>query len=185
MNVYSFLLILILAAGAGCTQHKDRAALMRGVKTTQLQLDCKHTDLPSLLITVPSGFASDWTKEARYDKFFIFDPADTGEVQKGMILIDVTPAPPKQIPDSADYKKSLGTLNGEEVQWREMTFIEESDSSKVYQREMQTNAPYRSLSFVDKKMVIHAFVVGSDPKLVELLTACVETLKALPSKPNL
>jgi hypothetical protein len=34
-------------------------------------------------------------------------------------------------------------------------------------------------------MVVHAFVVGSDPKLVEILTAAVETLKVLPSKPNL
>ena len=102
-----------------------------------------------------------------------------------MIVLDVTPAPGKQIPDSAKYQKSLGTMQGEEVQWREMTMVDEADSSTVYQREMQTNAPYRSLSFVDKKMVVHAFVVGSDPKLVELLTACVETLKTLPSKPNL
>jgi hypothetical protein len=34
-------------------------------------------------------------------------------------------------------------------------------------------------------MVLHAFVVGSDLELVERLTASVETLRIIPSQPNL
>ncbi len=186
MNVHSLCaLVLVVVLATGCASRKDRSGLLRGVKTEQLILKCAHTDLPDLTITVPAGFVADWTKEARYDNFYLFDPADTGEVQKGMIVIDVTPESRKQIPDSVDFQKFIGTLGGKDIQWRELTFVDELDSSKVYQREVQTNVLYEPLSYVDKKMVVHAFVVGSDPKLVEILTAAVETLKVLPSKPNL
>ncbi|MEP7218663.1 MAG: hypothetical protein ABI876_07080 [Bacteroidota bacterium] len=179
-------LISILTIG-GCVPRKDRSGLLKGIKTAQVRLDPRHTELPPLEITLPDGFVASWTTEAKYDQFYIFNPADTGDVQHAMLVVEVTPYPPRQIPDSARFEKSRGGIGDIDVDWRELTIIDEIDSAKLYQREMTTGEVFKKGggTYADKGIAFHAFVVGSDPKLVEKLTAAVETVKVLPARPNL
>jgi hypothetical protein len=178
--------LLLLIIVAGCAKVKDRSVLLRGVETRQVRLELKHTKISDLSIRVPVGFMSEWTEEAHYDKFFIYMPQDTGDVQKGMITLDITPNPPKLIPDTAKYARSIGRIGEHEVPWREMTVVDD-DGAKLYQREMVTKDIFTGLENYGSTsgIVLHAFVVGSDSLLVERLTAVVETLALPPLKPNL
>jgi hypothetical protein len=176
-------LIVVLAA---CAKVKDRSVLLRGVAMHDVRLELKHTNITDLNIRVPAGFVSEWTEEAHYDKFFLFEPKDTGDVQQGMVTLDITPDPAKLIPDTAKYQRSVGKMGEHEVQWRERTIVND-DGSKLFQREMVTHDLFAGLEKYGKQqgLVLHAFVVGSDSNLVERLTAVVETISLPPSKPNL
>lgn len=188
----SVVLIVVLIAMlfvTGCIPRKDRGELLKNVETLAVRMENTHTDVPDLLIRVPSGFVVEWTKEARYEKYFIYNPKDTGEVQKAMAIIDITPYPARHIADTAKgLKKSIGTIGGEEgseVIWKEFT-VEELGSEPLYQRETTVTGLFEEADrFKEVKNVLHAFIVGTDPDLVEILTASVETITVLPRKPNL
>jgi hypothetical protein len=177
---------LIIALFTGCAKVKDRSILLRGVPTQPITMALAHTKVGDLTMRVPAGFVAEWTQEARYDKFFIYEPKDTGDVQKGMVTLDITPDPAKLIADTSKYERSIGKMGDHEIQWRERTVVGD-DGSKLYQREMVTRDLFSGLENYskDKGVVLHAFVVGSDSLLVERLTATVETIAMPPLKPNL
>ena len=183
---FLFPILAVAALGMGCAKVKDRSGLLRGVATQDVRLELRHTKISDLTIRIPTGFVSEWTEEAHFDKFFIYRPQDTGDVQKGMVTLDVTPNPPKMIPDTASYTRSIGHIAGHDAQWREMTVVE-LDGAKLYQREMVTKDIFTGLENYSnlQGLVLHAFVVGSDSLLVERLTAVVETIALPPLKPNL
>jgi hypothetical protein len=184
-NASIILAILAVLATAGCTPRKDRARLLRDVETIAVRMVNEHTGLPDFLIKVPTGFVVEWTRESRYDKYFIYNPRDSGDVQKGMAVIDVTPYPARQIPDSLKVKRSIGQMAGHDVKWTEYT-VGEPGEPALYQREMTSYAPFEEIEkYKDHKNALHVFVVGSDQNLVEILTAAAETITILPRKPNL
>lgn len=181
--------LLVMLFATGCIPRKDRGELLKNVETLAVRMENTHTDVPDLLIRVPSNFVVEWTKEARYEKYFIYNPRDTGEVQKGMAIIDITPYPALHIADTAEnLEKSIGMIGGEkgrEVIWKEFT-VEELGSAPLYQRETTVTGMFEEADkFREVKHSLHAFIVGSDPELVEVLTASVETITVLPRKPNL
>lgn len=179
------LAILVALAAAGCAPRKDRAKLLQNVETVSVRMVNEHTGLPDFLIRVPPGFVVEWTKEARYEKYFIYNPQDTGDVQKGMAVIDVTPFPARQIPDSLKVSRSIGTMGGRDVKWTEYT-VQEPGEPPLYQRETTSYDLLKDLvKYQEEKPAIHVFVVGSDEALVEMLTASAETLSILPRKPDI
>lgn len=187
MNRYAALLVpaVIPLLIVGCTPRRDRARLLKDVETIAVRMENLHTRVPDLLIRVPTRFVVEWTSEARYDKYFIYDPKDTADVQKGMVMIDVAPFPARQIPDTSDVGRSIGTIDGHDVIWREYV-VEDMEGPPLHQREMTSAEVFEEAErFVEEKRVLHAFVVGTDPELVELLTGAVETITVLPRKPNL
>ncbi len=184
-NALSVGALLAVLVTAGCTPHKDRSKLLQDVELLTVRMVNEHTGLPDLLIKVPSGFVVEWTKEARYEKYFIYDPKDSGDVQSGMAVIDVTPYPSTLIADSLKIQRSIGDLAGANVVWKEYS-IEEPGTPTLYQREMTSNKIFAEASkYKDEAFTMHAFVVGTDHDLVEILTASVETITVLPQKPNL
>lgn len=176
--------VICVTSFEGCTRRKDRAELLRGIRLAELRLQPKHTDVNDMSMKAPDGFAVEWTAEAQEDKFYIYDPRDTGSVQQAMIVIDITRAPSKLIPDTAAYERSLGQASGHDVQWRERTIVDD-EGTKVHQREMVTADLLADAAAGDARFLMHAFVVGSNETLVERLAASVETITVLPAKPNL
>lgn len=188
-SAVSIAVLLALLFITGCIPRKDRGKLLKNVETLAVRMENTHTNVPDLLIRIPSGFVVEWTKESRYEKYFIYNPKDTGEVQKGMVILDITPYPARHIADTVEnLKKSIGTIGGEdgkEVIWKEYT-VEEIGSAPLYQRETTLAGLFEDADrFKEVKNTLHAFIVGSDPDLVELLTASVETITVLPRKPDL
>lgn len=180
------LLGLLALSAPACARKKNRAALLKGVPTETARLENEHTGVDDMEITVPSGYVVEWTSEARHDKYYVYRPSDTAEVQRAMVVLDVTSAIVKMIPDTASYERVVGRLAGHDVEWRERTVLE-IDGSRLYQREMTTREPLRSKDVYHRveRPAIHAFVVGWDEAEVERLVAAVETLRMLPMKPNL
>jgi hypothetical protein len=176
----------LIATAAGCAApRKDRTSLLKGIPTKQVHLAPTHTGAPEIVMTVPAQYAVDWTEEARYDNFLIFDPQDTGVVQRGMIAVNITPKPVQHVEDSVKGTYSIGSISGNDLKWRETT-DPGFDDVPVYQREATQKELLKTYPSPDKNgpLVVHVFIVGSDPKLVELLMGAVETMKILPGKPN-
>jgi hypothetical protein len=179
------LLASMLALAAGCIGAKDRSELLKGIPTTRIRLAPQHTDAPDMLITLPKGFQADWVKEARYDKFYIYDISDTGATQRALLIIDVTPSPYLSIPDTTTVEKSRGSIDGQKVIWREAIY--KDDTVQVYQREMVQPDLLKIYQSADRlgPLQLHAIVAGHDRDLVEKLAGSVETIHLLPSRPNL
>lgn len=186
MKTFPILLAIVLLLASGCAKVKDRSALLRDVPTEQVRMEPRHTQISGMTILIPKGFVVEWTEEARYDKFYIYEPKDTGDVQQGMVTIDITPDPAKLIPDTATYERSRGKMGEMEIQWRERSVIE-PPAAKLFQREMVTRDIFKDAEKYNRHegLVLHAFVVGTDSLLVERLTATVETIALVPMKPNL
>lgn len=176
---------ILLLAMPGCIPKKDRAKLLEDVPTSELRLDPKNTEAAELTMKVPAGFQSDWTSNAQYDKFIIFDPSDSGDVQRGMVIVNITPIPLAHVPDSIDDDHSMGAIEGKSLKWRETVAYGE-DSVRIYQREAVQTELLKLYPSPDREgpLIVHVFVVGRDPKLVELLMGAVETIKIIPGKPN-
>lgn len=177
--------LLMTGLLGACAPKKDRSALLKGIPTEKIRLEMEHTTAPDLEITVPKGFIANWAKEARYDKFYIYDPADTGVTQRGLLIVDLSPTPALSIPDSAKTDKSRGTIADESVTWREAVLKDETPH--VHQREMVQKDLLGRYQSSDNAgpIILHAIIAGSDSTLVERLTASVESIKVLPAKPNL
>jgi len=186
MKTFSILLALVVLLLPGCAKVKDRSALLRDIPTEQVRMEPRHTQVAGMTLRIPKGFVVEWTEEARYDKFYIYEPKDTGDVQQGMVTLDITPDPAKLIPDTAKYERSVGKMGEHEVQWRERT-VTEPPAAKLFQREMVTRELFKDAEKYNRVegLVLHAFVVGTDSLLVERLTATVETISLVPMKPNL
>jgi hypothetical protein len=177
---------ILAAAIGGCTPHKDRTELLKGVRTEEVRLESKHTGGPTIVMPVPEGFGLDWTEDARHDNFILYDPKDTSTVQRGMIIVNITPFF-VQHGDTGEADRSIGKIAGAELEWREtvMPILEGADT--VFQREAVQKELLKGYPSPDKNgpLLLHVFVVGSDPKLVEMLMGCVESMKILPGKPNI
>ncbi len=162
---------------AGCMEYKDRSVLLEGVTTVEKDLTMKHTGIPDMKISLPEGYEVSWEKMAEFDKFFIFNPDDSVGINPGMILLDVGPSPYRVIGDTAEFTESGGTIAGHDVVWKERS-IKEGRDNVLHHREMTSGtvlAEYKN----DKgeSFKIRVFVVGSNPDLVELLTACSQTIR--------
>jgi hypothetical protein len=171
------LLAVVVAVGA-CRSSKDRSALLDGVATVEHRLNTRIMPVPDLTIRVPEAMSDiEWDRHARFDNFFITNPGDTGEVQQGMIVINVSPSTMSFIADTVDVDEFIGTIAGQDVVWREYTVVG-PDGSQLYQREtvqQELFAPFKA--HPDQPAVLlQAFIVGSNYDLVEKLTASVETL---------
>lgn len=179
------LVIPLVLISAGCVARKDRSGLLKGIPTTQVRLEPQHTDAPDLMITLPQGFQAEWVKEARYDKFYIYNLADTGATQRALLIVDLSPTPILSIDDTAKVEKSRGDVAGNKVIWTESVFHD--DTVNVYQRETIQRDILKIYQGTDHSgpLVLHAIVAGRDRDLVEKLTASVETIQVLPGKPNL
>ncbi|HVZ41395.1 MAG TPA: hypothetical protein VHI13_19095 [Candidatus Kapabacteria bacterium] len=178
--------VLIMGMATGCTPRKDRSAQLRGVRMEEIRLLNRHTGVNDITMMVPEGFASEWTRENRFDKFFVYSPADTGQTQRGMLVIDVEPSPIHIIPDTAECERYRGRVADADVIWRERTITGDA-GERLYQRETMTAElfPQSRIRNVSEPVMFHAFVVGSDSILVNRLTAAVETIRFQPLKPNL
>jgi hypothetical protein len=178
--------LLPLVLLVGCVPHKDRSGELKGIRTVRVRIVNTQTKAPDLEITLPEGFSVISEDRWQYDKFYIQDSRDSGETQRGLIQLDVTPSPLQSIRDTNKFERSRGSIAAEDVDWREARIVDES-GVPIYQREMTQSTLLKNFRSPDGRgaLVLHALVTGSDPKVVEQLTASVETIKVLPPKPNL
>jgi hypothetical protein len=195
---FSWIIIwVLLVCVAGCVSKKDRSPLLKGIRTTQVTLSATRSNAPDFIVTVPEGFESEWVGEEKsdYDKFYIFNRNDTGDIQHGMAYIDIAPAPRWLIRDTADYSRSRGSIAGHDIEWREEVFdpsteegnaFASSTGKRLFRREMISKdliEGYHSARG-EGPLLVHAFIVGSDSLLVERLTASIESIVVKP-RPNL
>ncbi len=180
------LFCVAVIALCGCGKSRDRSVALRGVRTHTATLDARHTGMGGISIRLPEEYAAEWTEESKHDKFYIYRPNDTAAVQAGMLIIDITPAPLKSIPDTAVYEKVGGKIGEHAVEWRERVVVGD-DNDTLYQREVASREPLAQRGRYNdtQALVLHAFVVGSNAMQVERLAAAVETIALLPMKPNL
>ncbi len=167
------LLLLPLLAG-GCGSTSDRSRLLAGTETVEMTLQPTRTGVNGLKIRIPRGFDAEGTSEAKYDMFYIFDRRDTGTVQKAMAVIQVHPAPLQILADSAVIRYSSARVDGRRSEWREG--ITENEGERVHQRELRRDGLFEPRNGAPEPL-LHAFVVGTDSALVELLMASVESLR--------
>ncbi|MCE7934112.1 MAG: hypothetical protein DYG96_05920 [Chlorobi bacterium CHB2] len=165
-----FLLLPLALLLAGCQPTSDRAAALKGVRLVPFTMEFSRTKAPNLSIQVPFGFMVESVSEAKHDMFYVVNPNDSGNPQRGMAVIQLRPAPNPIIPDSSATGTSKGILLGEGIDWNEATLDDESP--RVLQREVILEEPFPT----PQPMKLQAFVVGMDSALVEQLVACVETL---------
>jgi hypothetical protein len=180
-------LLALMLVVTGCVRRKDRSGVLKGIRTVELHLTNRHTLAPDLVIRVPEGFVESWFEEAQYDKFYILDPSDSGETTRGTIQLDITPVPYWSIRDTAKFERTRGSIGEHDVDWRETKLTSPGDTTRtIYQREMVQREIFNQLRSPDGtgELTLHALIVGSDPKLVEQLTAAVESIRVLPLKPN-
>lgn len=179
------LLALAGALLASCAEYKDRSALLNGVQAHAIVLKCPHVNIPDIQLIVPKGFdASEISSpNDKFDKHLVSRFSDPEPVP-GQIVITVTRAPMPAIPDTGEAVHTKGTINGESVTWLENVL--EDANGTIFQREVISDDVLSVQSASSAEPIyLHVFVVGTDLKLVEQLTASVETLKVLPAKPNL
>lgn len=181
-------LSLLLAASiavSSCATRRDHTELLKGVETKVIELEPKITRAPLLKLRAPVDFYADWTRDAAYDSFIIINPDDDGDVQRGMLVVNVTSAPIQHIDDSLETGYTRSTLAGETIEWRERSFLDE-DSNRVYQRETIRRGLFEN--FKDPKtgreLVLQVFVVGTDTLLVGRLMGSAETIVVGGGRPD-
>lgn len=168
---------VLAVATAACQQRKDRSDRLEGVPTVERRLETRHTPVSDLVIVLPEAVSNvEWEPKARFDNFFITDPSDFGEVQQGLMVVNVSPRPYMSIPDSIDTEDFTGTIAGHDVTWREYTVVK-PDGSQFFQREMVMRQLFEGYGTGDAPLLLHVFVGGSSYELVERLTAAAETIR--------
>ncbi len=186
MHTRTFLALALAGAFlTSCAEYKDRSALLNGVQTHPVVLKCPHVNIPDIQLMVPKDFdASEISSpNDKFDKHLVSRFSDPEPVP-GQIVVTVTHAPVPAIPDTGEAVHTKGTINGETVTWLEN--VMETANGTIFQREVISDDVLSVQSASSSNPIyLHVFVVGTDPKLVEQLTASVETLKVLPAKPNL
>jgi hypothetical protein len=175
----------LVALTTGCATRREHRELLKGIETKQIELDPRHTRAPKLTLTVPARYESDWTAQASYDTFILIDPGDDSDVQRGMLVIRVTPSPITQIPDSVKPRRVRSSLGEETIEWREFAFTDDQ-GVRVHQREATHDDIFKL--FKDPKsgqsLRLSLFVVGSDSLLVEQLMGSAETIVAGGGRPD-
>lgn len=177
--------VIALIAISSCAEFKDRSRLLDGVPTHKVALKCPHTGIPDLELTVPKEFeASDITSpNDKFDKHLVSRFSDPEPVP-GQIVLTVTRTPSPAIPDTGDAYHTRGAIAGVNVTWLENVL--DDANGTIHQREVIDDDVLTAQSAsTGETLYLHVFVVGTDQKLVEQLTASVETLKVLPARPNL
>lgn len=179
-------LLLLMATVTGCAPASDRAKLLQGMKTMPCQASCLHTGAPDVSVSLPAGFVIEPMAEATYDMMYIYDPLDTGSVQKGLAVLNITPIPVITVGDVPGIRKVNGVLNGMKVTWNERAVFSQ-EQTRLYQKECIETKSLRGyyIQRAGQPLKLHVLVVGTDSMLVERLTACVETLKLTQQHPNL
>jgi hypothetical protein len=184
LRLTSIVLLAALAA-AGCATRRDHTELLRSVRTKKLVLEPKITHAPTLTLTVPEAFVSDWTAQASYDSFIIYDPLDNGDVQRGMLVVNVTTAPVHHIDDTLKTGHVRSSLADATIEWRERSYRND-EGDTVHQREAIRTGMFDL--FKDPKtgreLMLQVFVVGADSALVERLMGSAETIVAGGGKPD-
>lgn len=180
------LLVALSIVAGGCVTRRDHAELLKGIPTKQIVLEPRNTKAPNLKLRVPVDFDADWTRDAAYDSFIIVDPDDDGDVQRGILVLNVTAGPVQHIDDTLKTSYTRSTIAGETVEWRERAFVDE-EGNTIHQRE--TMRPGLFEHFKDPKsgrdLVLQVFVVGTDSLLVEQLMGSAETIAAGGGRPDL
>jgi hypothetical protein len=170
---------------AGCSTRRDHTVLLKGIDTKDLLLEPKITRAPQLKLRVPVDFDADWTRDASYDSFILIDPDDDGDVQRAMLIINVTAAPVQHIDDTLKTGHTRSTLAGGTIEWHERSFVDE-ERNTIYQREAVRSGLFEN--FKDPKsgrdLVLQVFVVGTDSVLVERLMGSAETIVAGGGRPD-
>lgn len=168
------ILLLLAFLLIGCKPTSDRASALQGVRLVPFSMQFSRTKVPDLSIQVPFGFMVEAVSETKHDMFYIVNPNDSSNPQRGMAVIQVRQAPIPIIPDSSAARKSKGMLFGEGIDWNEAALDDETP--RVLQREVIVEGLFPSKGADAEPMKLQAFVVGMDSALVERLVACVETL---------
>jgi hypothetical protein len=179
------LAVLVSLVVCGCVPRRDHTELLRGIATKQMKLEPKITRAPGLELRVPQNYHSDWTANANYDAFIILDPDDESDVQHGMLVVNITPAPVNHIADTLETRRVRSMLAGRTIEWRERSYVD-GDGVRVHQREAIREGLFRM--FKDPKsgreLVMQIFVVGSDSVLVERLMGAAETISTGGGEPD-
>lgn len=181
----SIVLLAVAVTAGGCATRRDHTVLLKGIPTKNLLLEPKNTRAPQLNLTVPVDFDADWTRDAAYDSFIIINPDDDGDVQRGILVINVTSSPVEHIADTLETSHTRATIAGETVEWRERSFIDE-EKYVIHQRETIRTGMFKN--FKDPKtgreLVLQVFVVGTDTALVGQLQGAAETIVAGGGRPD-
>lgn len=182
---YCVAITLFVTALGGCATRRDHTALLAGIRTKQMTLEPLNTRAPLLTLRVPASFERDWTKNSANDRFIIFDPDDSGDVQRGMLIVNVTSSVFNHIHDSLETDHSRSTIAGETVEWRERVFTND-DGIVLHQREALLKGAFDL--YTDPKsqqaLVLQVFVVGTDSILVERLMGSAETIVVGGGRPD-
>lgn len=178
ISLPSTLLVVAILAG-GCATRRDHTVLLDSIPTKNVILKPRITRAPQLKLVVPVDFDPDWTRDASYDSFILIDPDDDGDVQRAMLVINVTSSPVSHIDDSLETEYTRSTLGGATIEWRERMFIDD-EKNRIYQREAIRTGMFETFkdAKTGRELTLQVFVVGTDLVLVERLMGSAETIVA-------
>jgi hypothetical protein len=186
MNARTVILVVATAIGLGaCAARQDHTRLLQGIPTSELTLTPQHTRAPELTLRLPRGFTYDWTAEADYDAFIIYNPSDTGDYQRGMLVINVAPSPVRHIPDSIDAHHVRAAVLGKTIEWRGIS-EREVNGLEIHKREaiVRDLFPLYKHPKSGQDLVLQAFVVGTDSVLVGRLMGSAESITTKNARPD-